>query len=196
MRKGITWALVCMFVAVSLVACGGGGNGGDATPAHVPVISNLTISPQSATLNQGGGAVAVTMTYQFADAGADVSTFTASIYDSKGTLLDTGTVASAASGHTSGTLTLSGITIPTTTAMTYTLQVFLTDATGAESNKLSGTFVVGGGAISAVSIMSQSNSIKQQEESLMLENITIAPTDENFKKKYLQLKEIHDSLAN
>ena len=196
MRKGITWALVCMFVAVSLVACGGGGNGGDATPAHVPVISNLTISPQSATLNQGGGAVAVTMKHHFSDAGSDVSTFTLNAYDSMGTLLDTATKTSVASGYSSGDLTYTGINAPTTKAETYTLEVFLTDATGAESNKLSGTFVVGGGATSAAAIMSQSNSIKHVEESLKLENKTIAPIGENIEKNYFQLKDIHNSIVN
>ncbi len=121
-------------------SCGGGGGGGDGS-AHAPVISNLFVSPQNATLNQDGGEVAVTMSHYFSDAGGDISTFTISVYDSA-TLLDSATQASSAAGYTSGNLTYTGINIPTTIAMTYKFEIYLTDATGAQSNKLEVTFVV------------------------------------------------------
>ena len=175
MNRCITWALVCMLSAVGLVACGGGGGGGDAEPAHTPVISNLSISPQGAALNQGGGVVAVTMSHHFSDAGSDVSTFTLRAYDSTGTLLDSTTQASSASGHSSGDLIYTGINAPTTKVETYTLEIFLTDATGAESNKLSGTFVVSGSAALTPSG---------------------APGDKNSEMNYFELKDMRNSLAN
>ncbi len=123
-----------------LSSCGGGGGGGG-SPAHAPVISSLSVSPQSATVNQGGGEVAVTMSHDFTDAGGDISTFTISVYDSAA-LLDSVTKPSSAAGYISGNLTYTNIYVPTTIAMTYKFEIYLTDATGAQSNKLEGTFAV------------------------------------------------------
>ena len=45
MKKGILWAVVCMFVAVSLVACGGGdGGGGGGGDATTPIGTTISLS--------------------------------------------------------------------------------------------------------------------------------------------------------
>ena len=60
-----------------LAACGGNGDGLEATPEpiqHVPEISNLKLSPDSALYMEGDGSVVVSAEISFRDAGLDIQT--------------------------------------------------------------------------------------------------------------------------
>lgn len=107
-----------------------------------PVISNLQYSPQSADLNEGGGNITVTGTVNFSDEDGNVSSYILTISDSDGNVVDTLTdTISGAEGVTSGVLNLT-VTVSTTTADNYSLSIYLTDSTWAQSNTLTGTFIV------------------------------------------------------
>ena len=76
MRKSITWALVCMFVAVSLVACGGGGGGGDSTPSTpIGTAVNLSVIKNFAEAKTQGN----TMSFNLAGSSTSGSNFTAAL---------------------------------------------------------------------------------------------------------------------
>ena len=109
-----------------------------------PTISNLRFAPQSATLNQGGGAVTVVGSYDFIDAGGDLAggTVTLTVLDSNNNVLDSTTTAlTNITGVTSGILS-GPATVPTTAARTLHFTIFITDSKGNKSNTLSGSFTV------------------------------------------------------
>lgn len=124
-----------VFIAITFTTCGGGGGGS----SHAPNISNLEFSPQSASLNQGGGTVAVTGFVDFIDDGGDVSSVTIKAWDSEGTLVTDMTILVSGSGATAGTLQ-GLVSVDTTETGSYTVELFCTDSQGSNSNSLSGTF--------------------------------------------------------
>ena len=135
-------ALACLFLVI--IGCGGGGGGSQGNPGanHLPAISNLHYSPQSASLNSGGGAITVTATYDFTDSGKDVKSAVITTYDPAGAVLSTTAVdASSLSGLASGTAYGSAV-VSTTTAGNFSFDIYLVDAANGVSNKLRGTFTV------------------------------------------------------
>jgi hypothetical protein len=152
--------IFCLVIAVLFISgCGGGG--GESAPAtantptpsepptsppastqHVPQISGLQYSPRSTTQNQGNGAVTITATINFTDQGGDVKTAVANRYNDQGVLLGTSTgPLSNLSGVTSGIATAAG-DISTTDVGVFTIEIYIIDAAGNSSNKLTGTFTV------------------------------------------------------
>lgn len=132
-----------LLLAVTLSSCGGGGGGGGgegSTPAHAPAIANPLFSPVSAP--QSSTPVAITGSIQYTDAGGDISSLTVVIYDSNGVQVfaHTGAVTGVA-GHTSGTIYITG-TMDVSVQGVFTLNLYVTDSTGASSNALNGTFTV------------------------------------------------------
>ncbi len=123
------------FVLAAIASCGGGGGGGGES-IHPPSISKLKFSPSTA-LQASNGTIIITGTIDFADAGGDVSALHM--------------VSSAGADLTIETPSLSGITggavvgeliVSVNAIGKYTFEVWMTDAQGSVSNRLSGTFEV------------------------------------------------------
>ena len=135
--SNMTRVLLPILVVAAMAACGGGSSSPD--PGTPPVLSNLNYSPHSVAQSPGGTA-SVGGTFDFADAGGDLSTATFVVYDSKGTELASATATiQDASGRTSGTVQAS-VTIKIDSAGLYTLKVSASDKAGATSNVLQGPF--------------------------------------------------------
>jgi len=130
-------------LALLLAACGGDGNGpappdgGGGVPViqHVPVISNLTLMPDSVTYMSGDGQVTVKVTLGFSDAGKDIQTLWVEMPD--GATSQFAEVSIGATGTLSEQLTMS-----TKTVGTFTIEAWLVDKAGDVSNHISGTFDV------------------------------------------------------
>lgn len=125
-----------------LAACGGNGDGFKATPEplqHVPAISNLKLTPDSALYMEGDGSIVVTAEFAFTDLGQDIQTLQVKMSD--GTSLE---IPLAESVDTvSGTL---AETFDVTTADDdgCTIEIWLVDKAGQSSNHLSAFFQVTG----------------------------------------------------
>jgi hypothetical protein len=130
---------VALGALLALTACGGGGGGGGpaATP---PTITGLSYSPGGAYVGAGDGRQAIDGQLTFTDAGGDLASLTLTVLDAQGTVVDAVTSpVQGAGGHTSGTVSAQ-VVVATGTVGTYTLKVVASDAAGARSNELSGTF--------------------------------------------------------
>jgi hypothetical protein len=145
MRKFFSFlALVFLLLTLSCSGGGGGGSssGGGSGVNSTPAISNLSYYPNQTTLNQGGGAVSVTYTFNYIDNGGDLSTLTLFYYDSSGNLvLNNPVTIQGVSGKTSGTIQ-GTVIFPTTARFTWTGGGYVTDAGGRQSNRLTATFTV------------------------------------------------------
>lgn len=134
--------LPAIIAAAALLAGCGGGGGGGGNAGNAPVIANLRYAPGFAQLNAGGGTVTVTGSVDFTDPDGDVSSVVIETFDPAGQPLgSTTTPVPGAAGLRSGTVTVS-VLAPTTVAGDFTFQVFVADATGRTSNRLTGTFSV------------------------------------------------------
>jgi hypothetical protein len=138
------------FVTVALTACGGGGGGGGdgggsgSGVGHAPAISNLQYSPDSSFVNNGGGTVFVNASVDFSDADGDLVSYALDIYDSSNVLVDSLSGATAGvAGITAGTVN-AALSVNTTVADDYKFLLYLTDASGNESNQLTGGFPIYG----------------------------------------------------
>jgi hypothetical protein len=143
MRQIIVWAAIRMVVVVCMVACGGGGSSTPAPTPTPPAISNLTYHPSSMVLNQGGGAVTISGTFDYHDGGGDIEAVTDNFYESPSTTPYCSETLPywGQPGSISGRLPWS-FTFKTNTARTINFDIFVTDSGGLKSNKLTGTFTV------------------------------------------------------
>jgi hypothetical protein len=127
----MTIRLLIALAALALSACGGGGGGGGDDGSPTPVtISNLQYSPSA--VNASLGTVAVSGRIDFV-AGADVVALR--IVDSFGT---DSSVPISAPGLKNGRVTIPAASIPGNPVGVYSFTVWLRDANGTESNKLTG----------------------------------------------------------
>ena len=137
---------ICSY-ALLITGCPGPGPNKPAVNPNAPVIKNMVISPNSATLNQGGGAIDVQITYDFTDADGNVQTFTVTGFDAVTGAQDfTDTEPINGAGITSGNDTLTIPGVDTTSATNERIELYITDASGFKSNTLTGTFTVTGGS--------------------------------------------------
>lgn len=131
--------LAAMAVAV-VAGCGGGGGGG--TSAVAPTISALSYVPTAVYVNDGGGQTTVNGTFYFSDPEGDLSTTTLQVLDASGQPVFSQVIPiSGASGVTSGVIQGS-VTVTTVAAGNFTIQIYVTDSHGLDSNRLSGVFRV------------------------------------------------------
>ncbi len=105
---------------------------GDGT---APVIYDLTLSPDSDDVGEGGGIASISVSMKYEDIDSDILSIEIT-YDTT-TVTDTLSIFGSSSGTLSYTLTLD-----TTAAKTYTLNFVLIDSQGNESNTLTGTYIV------------------------------------------------------
>lgn len=128
-----------LLLAAFLIGCGGGGNGGG---GHPPAISNLQVSPPSASVGAGGGTFVVNGTIDVTDSGGDIARLQLTTFDPTGTQVGNLSIPlSGLSGVQSATLNAS-ITFSTAAAGVFTYKVQVFDAAGSGSNILQGTFTV------------------------------------------------------
>jgi len=139
MKKAMMVITILTFTFL-FTGCGGGGGGGSSLDP--PVLSNLIYSPTSTTFRSGGGTNAVSISVDFSDSGGNLSTLTASVYNSTGQLVDSLTDPfTDAQGITSDTILIYA-NIDTTAVGKFTFQIYVTDTNGSNSNILSGTFEI------------------------------------------------------
>lgn len=139
----VRW-LIGLVLVCALAGCGGGGGGGSTpSPASIPGISSLSGNKTSALLNEGSGAVTVSFTCNFVDAGGDIATMTIESYD-----VTTGVQSmsksipiTGVSGMTSGTIGGS-VVVSTTARGSWNVHIFVTDAAGNKSNVLTTTWAI------------------------------------------------------
>lgn len=131
--------LSILFLAGFLVGCGGGGDGGGG--GHPPVITNLQFSPASALVNDGGGTIAITGSFDFTDSGGDLARVVITTYDNNNNPLGSITIPVFLPGVTAGSL-FGTITVDTSLPGVFTFAILVYDTAGYTSNALSGTFSV------------------------------------------------------
>jgi hypothetical protein len=129
------WLASLLFFAILAASCGGGDDQ-PVAPTHPPSISNLRYSPASVA-PVPGGTVTISGTFDFSDAGGDVSAVR--ITSSGGA--DVTTPTPQLSGIASGTA-VGQVAVSVDKPGKYTFEVWVTDSTGLSSNKLSGTLEV------------------------------------------------------
>lgn len=131
--------ILIVVLVLLVIGCSGGGSSSKnpVDPGTAPGISNLTYSPKSANIGEGGGAISANIEVDFIDIDGDITV--ARLTSSNGgdlTIPITGI-----EGVTVGSIIIS-MTATTTEAINITFQVWLIDSNGNESNKLSGAFTV------------------------------------------------------
>lgn len=132
--RAVRWLASLLFFAVLGVSCGG--NDEPAAPAHQPSISNLRYSPASAA-QVPGATVTISGTFDFSDAGGDVSSLRMTSSGGADVAMPTPQLSGIVSGTAVGQVSVS-VDKPGN----YTFELWVTDSTGLNSNKLSGTFEV------------------------------------------------------
>lgn len=98
---------------------------------HVPVISNLSMSPNSAEQMQGDGTVTVTATFDFEDTGLDIASMQIDVSDGSSSAIDLAGTINTKTGSIS-----QQINVLTTHVGTFAVTIWLDDAVGDESNRL------------------------------------------------------------
>lgn len=128
------WLMV--LATVILVACGGGG--GSAPPVgNAPVISGLTISPSAAYVSDVPQNFSTQ--FDFSDPDGNLAFMTLKILDGNGVTVDLQTLPiEGVAGLTAGTI-LGEMFAIAVNPDTYTAQIYVTDATGLQSNPLVGS---------------------------------------------------------
>lgn len=122
-----------------VAGCGGNGGGSVGT---APSISNLLFSPSAVYVNEGGGQTDIVGTFDFTDPDGNLSSFTIIVQDSNGHTVQSETTAIAGvSGLTSGTIQ-GVVTIMTTTAGDFSVQIYVTDTSGLSSNTIEFIFTI------------------------------------------------------
>jgi hypothetical protein len=124
-------------LAVLLSCGGGGGSSGSTLAGERPSLANLQLSPSSVVQNQGGGTVTLTASFDFQDAGGNLS----DLYLSDGAGQTLSLPIQGADGITGGTLQLY-LYVHTDVIGRYAFDLWVDDAFGLASNSLTGTFEV------------------------------------------------------
>ena len=131
------------YLALLLVGCGGDGDGFstiDPEPLPVesasPEISNLTVSPDIVLYMQGDGNVTATAQFSFSDADRDIATMHVEMSDGNSQSIPLGTIDAE-----SGTLS-EEIAVSTEASGTLGVEIWLVDAVGNTSNRLSDEILV------------------------------------------------------
>ena len=112
-----------------LAACGGNGDGSKTGPEpvqHVPEMSNLQLSPDSAVFMENGGSIVVNAEITFSDAGRDIAAMWVEMPDGTSFKFDESVAAAT------GTLT-EDLTMPTNQLGEFLVEVWLVDESGDSS---------------------------------------------------------------
>ncbi|MGD8772829.1 MAG: hypothetical protein PVI25_07165, partial [Gammaproteobacteria bacterium] len=127
-----TWILG---VALLLTACGGGG--GSSAPASQPVegdvpeIANLIVSPETVKYMQGDGTVMAKAEFEYSDSDLDIQQMQIEMSDGSSQTIPLGSIPTV---H--GTM-IEEFEVSTAESGTCTVDIWLVDAAGHDSNHLS-----------------------------------------------------------
>ncbi len=135
-RLMATMRVWLMVMATSLlVACGGGGS--TPQPNTAPVISGLIISPGAAYVS--ASPLYFSTQFDFSDPDGNLVSLTLEILDGTGTMVDRQNIPiDGVDGLTAATI-LGQVMTSTVSPDTYTVRIYVTDATGLHSNTLTGS---------------------------------------------------------
>ena len=131
---------ILFLMALGVAACGGDDNGLTTTPEqtqHVPEISNLQLSPDSALYLERGGTVPITAELAFTDLAADIETLRIELSDGTSLAIDIADRVETKSGMLSEV-----IEVATVEAGGSTVEAWVVDKAGQSSNHLSTQFNV------------------------------------------------------
>jgi hypothetical protein len=132
-----TWILG---VALLLTACGGGG--GSSAPASQPVegdvpeIANLIVSPETVKYMQGDGTVMAKAEFEYSDSDLDIQQMQIEMSDGSSQTIPLGSIPTV---H--GTM-IEEFEVSTAESGTFTVDIWLVDAAGHDSNHLSADILV------------------------------------------------------
>lgn len=136
------------FLIFFIVACGGGGgvgsgaNGGNGGSANVaPTISNLELSHYFALFNEGAGRTSVQAMFDYTDPEGDIVSVRIEISDGSSLSIEVEAPIPAPSGTLAGDVEFS-----TTQSGVFAAEVWVIDAVGNSSNRLSVEFTIYGSA--------------------------------------------------
>lgn len=133
----LTRRFLQLVMAVALAACGGGdGGGGEVPAAHPPSISDLAYTPSTA-MQVPSGTATITGTVTFSDAGGDVAAFRMTSSAGADLTVATPQLNGITSGRGAATFIVSVDKVGK-----YAFDIWVTDAQGNASNRLSGSFEV------------------------------------------------------
>ena len=134
---GLSVLAILLTTAITGCSSSGGGSSGVA-----PTISGLSFSPSAVYVNEGGGQADISGTFDFTDPDGNLSTFTVIVHDPGGRVVQSETSGiTGVSGLTSGTIQGS-VTITTTTAGVFSVQIYVTDTSGLSLNTIEFVFTI------------------------------------------------------
>lgn len=138
-----TWRGMFSLAVLLWIGCGGGGPGGVTVPtSHPPALSALAIAPTAVYQGEASGTATISATFNFTDAGGDLSSLALQILDGAGTTLQSlSTPITGAAGLSSGLLS-GQVTVSTAAAGQYSFRITVWDKAASVSNILSGVFQV------------------------------------------------------
>lgn len=130
-----------LFLASTLVACGGGGGSGtDGSTGTAPTISALSFSPDAAYVDTVTGELTVVGTLDYVDPDGDIASLTIVVRDQSGLIIDDFTTPVLdIAGSTSGTIQ-GELVADASVAGIYRVQVYISDSRDHRSNQLEDTF--------------------------------------------------------
>jgi hypothetical protein len=137
MQRRAGWILPLLSVSVTVLAAACGDDGGPSGPTGTaPVIADLSYSPAAITVGQQN---TITGSFTFSDPDGDLKEIVVSVTTPDGQTQELPPQAlQGEAGQTDGAGTIMLLLVPPA-AGTYTLEVWLTDDGGNESNHLTGT---------------------------------------------------------
>jgi hypothetical protein len=123
---------VSLFLILILSGCGSGSSGSsEASTSHAPAVSNLVILP--------GEPGTFDISFAYSDEDGDVTTVAVALYDVKGTQLESVTKQIDTAGNTSGPIR-GRLDLSDTPPGDYSIEIYITDSTGLQSNSISRSF--------------------------------------------------------
>lgn len=136
---------VMLFLVFVLSGCGGGGS----STSQAPAVSNFVLQP--------GETGKFNARFDYTDQGGDVATVTTVLYDDKGAKLGSSTTQiTDIAGHTSGTLQ-GTFNFSSLSSGDYSIEIYLVDSGGLQSNRISRAFSATGGVGKAINYPNPSN---------------------------------------
>ena len=135
------WCVLTLVYALGILgilASGGGGGSSSITPT----ISDLTISPSAIYVGEGGGQIDVSGTFGFSAPDDSLNATVINVLDDGGQIVFSETIViTGAEGLTSGILQ-GAVTIGTAIPGNFTVQIYITDVEGNQSNTLEASFLI------------------------------------------------------